>query len=161
MPQPNKRKNQIAVAQDAIAKRRKTSKILEERLKVPKEDSLPVEAMVVPDTISSLHGKKRTPEAEAATNTALPDVATSLPTPIATSIAEVATNTAVTALPDVATSLPLPLPSDDVDVDDDANANIDSMKDTQSNNHPRATDPSTSTQEIKLEVYCTPTPQSL
>jgi transposase-like protein len=132
MPQPNKRKaKQLASEQDGIGKRRKISKPREERLKkVPKEDSLPIDAIVVPDTISSLHGKKRTP--------------------IATAIAEAATNT---ALPDAAMSLP---PADvEVDVDDDANANesTDSMTDTQSNNHPRTTDPSTSTstQEIKLE----------
>jgi hypothetical protein len=117
-----KRKKQPAVVQDVMTKRRKTSEILEERLKVPTEDSSSFDAIVVPDTISSLQGKKRTPEAEAASNTALPDVATSL------------------------------RPAD-IDADDDANANTDSVKDTQSNKDPRATDQSLSanTQEIKLE----------
>jgi hypothetical protein len=96
MPRPNKRKEQLAAVQDDIGKRRKASKLSKERLNAPKEDSSPIEVIVVPDTISSLHGKKRTP--------------------IATAIAEAATNT---ALPDVVTSH---LPAD-VDVDDDANAN--------------------------------------
>jgi predicted chitinase len=151
MPRPpNKRKEHLAGVQDAIAKRQKTSKRLEERLEAPKEDSSPIDAIVVPDAISSLHTKKRTPEAEAGTNTALPDVATSLSPPIARSIAVVAINTAVTALPDVATSLP----STDVDADDDANAHANTVTDTQSNNHLGAADPSTSTsmQGVKLEA---------
>jgi stress response protein YsnF len=65
---------QLAAVQDDIGKRRKILKLLEERLKVAKEDSSPVDATVGPDTISSLHGKKSTPIstsiAEAATNTA-------------------------------------------------------------------------------------------
>jgi hypothetical protein len=136
MPQPNKRKKQLAAVQDGIVKRQKTSKLREETLNVPKEDSLPIDAMVVPDTITS----------EAATNTALPDVTTSLPTPIATAIAEAATST---PSPDVVTSLP---PAD-LDVVDDGDASTDSVTETQSNNHPRAIDPSTSTsaQGIKLE----------
>jgi hypothetical protein len=57
------------------------------------------------------------------------------------------------ALPDVVTSLPLPLPLPPADVDavNDANANTVSVSDTQSNNHPRATDPSTREQGIKRE----------
>jgi hypothetical protein len=103
---------QLAAIHDGIGKRRKTSKLLEERLNVPKEDSSPIEAI-----------------AEAATtNTAVPDVLTSLP------------------------------PAD-FDVNDDANANANSnthsVTDTQSNYHPRAADPSTSSstssQGIKLE----------
>jgi hypothetical protein len=83
MPRPNKRKKQLAAVsiQDGIGKRWKTSKTREERLKVPNEDSSPIDAIVVPDTISSLHGKKRTPIAtaiaEAAINTALPYIVTS------------------------------------------------------------------------------------
>jgi hypothetical protein len=112
MPQPNKRKKQLAAVhiavQDGIGKKRKASTLLEERLKEEsKEDSLPIDAIVGPDTISSLHRKKRTPItasiAEAANNTALPDVAMSLPTATAIAEAEVAINT---ALPDVVTSLP-------------------------------------------------------
>jgi hypothetical protein len=68
MPRPNKRKKQLAAVQDGIGKRRKASKLREEWLSVPKEDSSPIEAIVGPDTISSLHA-----------NTALPDVVTSLP----------------------------------------------------------------------------------
>jgi hypothetical protein len=148
MPRPlNKRKKQLASVEDAVAKRRKTSKLLEESLKVPKENSSPIDAIVVPDAITSLHGEESTPEAEAATNTALPDVVTSLPPHIATSIAVAATNT---ALPDVATSLA----STDVDADDDAHAHANTVTETQSNNHLRATDPNTSTsmQGIKLEA---------
>jgi hypothetical protein len=79
--------------------------LLEESLKVPKEESSPIDAIVVPDAISSLHGKKSTPEAEAAANTstALPDVATSLPTPINPAKAEAVTSI---ASPDVVSSLP-------------------------------------------------------
>jgi hypothetical protein len=65
MPRPNKRKKQLAVQRDAIAKKRKALTLLEERPKGTKEDSSPTEAVVVPDTISSLHGKKRTPIATA------------------------------------------------------------------------------------------------
>jgi hypothetical protein len=108
MPRPNKRKKQLTAVQDGTGKRRKTSKPREERLKEPKEDSSPIEAFVVPDTISSLHGKKRTPIAEADTNTALPGIVTSLPPAITPA---------------------------DVDVVDDANVNgnTDSVTDTQSN----------------------------
>jgi hypothetical protein len=138
MPRPNKRKKQFAAVQDDIGKRRWAWN----------EDSSPIEAIFGPDTISSLRGKKRTPIAasiaEAGINTALPDVATSLPTPFSAAVAEADTNA---ALPDVATSLP---PAD-FDLNDDANATNDSVTDTQSNNHPRATDLSTSAQEIKLE----------
>jgi hypothetical protein len=63
----NKRKKQLAAVQDGIGKRQRTSKLREETLNVPKEDSSPIDAIVVPDTITSLHGKKRTPTAEAAT----------------------------------------------------------------------------------------------
>jgi hypothetical protein len=159
MPQPNKRKKQLADGVpvqdiDAMSKRRKTSKLLEERLKVPKEDSSPIDAIVVPDAISSLHGNLLTPEAEAATNTntASPDVATSLPTPVNHAIAEAATSID-SASPDVVASFP----SADLDVVDDDNTNRDNFTDTQSNNHPRATNPSTSRstsmsgQGIKLE----------
>jgi hypothetical protein len=84
MPRPpNKRKEHLAGVEDAIAKRRKTSKLLEDRLNVPKDDSRSIDAIAAPDTISSSHGEESTPEAEAeadaATNTALPDVVTSLP----------------------------------------------------------------------------------
>jgi hypothetical protein len=160
MPQPNKRKKQKQVADgvpvqdiDAMSKRRKTSKLLEESLKVPKAESSPIDAIVVPDAIPSLHGKKRTPQAEAATNTntalVLPDVATSLPPPMNPAIAEAATNT---ASPDVVASASLPPDDSDV-VDDEDNAKNDSFTDTRSKNHPKATDPSTSTstQGSKLE----------
>jgi hypothetical protein len=75
----NKRKKQLATVQnDVVGKRRKTSKLLAESLEVPKEDSSPIDAIAVPNTIGSLHGKKRTPInisiAEAATSTASPDV---------------------------------------------------------------------------------------
>jgi hypothetical protein len=115
MPRSNKRKKQLAAVEDGTGKRRKTSKPREERLKVPNEDdSSPIEAIVGPDTISSLH-------AEAATNTALPDVATSLP------------------------------PADlDVVDDANANANTDCVTNIQSNNHPRAADPSTSKSSLNL-----------
>jgi hypothetical protein len=103
-------------------------------------------AIAAPETISSLHEEESIPDSEAATNTALPDVATSLSPLIATSIALAATNTAVTALPDVVTSLPPAA----VDAEDDAKVNTDAVN-SQSNYHPRASDPSTSTQEIKLE----------
>jgi hypothetical protein len=156
MPRPNKRKKQDAdgvPVQDVMSQRRKTSKLLEESLKVPKENSSPIDAIVVPDAITSLHErKKRAPEAEAeaATNTAfvLPDVATSLPNPMSSVIAEAATST---ASPDVVASASLP-PAD-LDVVDDDNAKNDNFTDTRSNNHPRATNPSTSTstQGIKLE----------
>jgi hypothetical protein len=84
MPLPNKRKKQLAAVQDDSGERRKESKRREERLKALKENSSPIEAIVVPDTISSsLYGKKRTPiatsRAEAAINTALPDGEMSLP----------------------------------------------------------------------------------
>jgi hypothetical protein len=137
MPRPNKRKKQLAVQRDAIAKRRKALPLLEERPKVTNEDSSLTEAVVVSDTISSLHGKKRTP--------------------IATAIAEAATNT---ALPDVATSLPSA--DSDIDVDDDAHENVDAVSGTHSNNHPRVTEPSTSAPEIKVEpvVKTEPSPAS-
>jgi hypothetical protein len=66
MPLPNKRKKQLALQRDAIAKKRKALPLSdialsEERPKVTKEDSSPINAVVGPDTISSLHGKKRTP----------------------------------------------------------------------------------------------------
>jgi hypothetical protein len=74
-----------------MSKRRKTSK----------QSPSPIDAIDVPDAISSLYGKKRTPkaEAEAATNTstALTDA---LPTPNVTSIAEAATS-AASVPPDV------------------------------------------------------------
>jgi hypothetical protein len=114
-----KRKEHLAGVQDTIAKRRKTSKLLKERLKVPKEDSSSIDAIVVPDATTSSHWEESIPEAEAGTNTASPDVVTSLP-PAA------------------------------VDAEDDAKVNTDAVN-SQSNYHPRASDPSTSTQEIKLE----------
>jgi hypothetical protein len=105
-----KRKKQLAGAvQDAIAKRRKTSELVEEMLDVPKDDSSSIEAITAPDTISSLHGKRKK---GAPTATAIADAA--------------ATNT---ALPDVATSLS---PAD-VDADDDAYDSTDAVMDTQSN----------------------------
>jgi hypothetical protein len=149
MPRPNKRKKQLAAVQDGTGKRQMASKLGEEKLKVPKEESSPIDAIVAPETITSLHGKKRTLIATAvakdAINTALPDVVTSFRNRIDTEIAGDATST---ALPDVVTSLP-PANLDVVD------ANTDSMTDTQSNNHPRAINPSaimrTSTLQIKLE----------
>jgi hypothetical protein len=48
MPRPNKRKKQLVIQRDVIAKRRKTTK--DERLKVPKEDLSPVDAIVAPET---------------------------------------------------------------------------------------------------------------
>jgi hypothetical protein len=79
MPRPNKRKKQVAVQPDAIAKRRKASPLVEDKLMVKKEDSSPINAVVGPDAISTLHGEERTPVAtavaEAATNTALPATA--------------------------------------------------------------------------------------
>jgi hypothetical protein len=157
-----KRKKQLAGLQDAIAKRRKTSELVEERLNVPNDDSSSIDAIAVPDATSSLRGEESTPEAEAeaGTNTALPDVATSLSPPITAAIADAATNTAVTALPDVVTSL---LPAA-VDAEDDADENTDAMMDTQSNYHPRASDPSTSMsgQRVKREpvikIETTPAP---
>jgi hypothetical protein len=128
MPQHNKRKKQLAGVEDAMSKRRKPSKLSEESLEVPREDSLPINGFIdLADAISSLHGKKRTPEAEAATNTALPDVATSLPISIAIVIAEAAT---IAAFSDVVTSFP----PTDLDVVDDDNANDRSVTDTQSKN---------------------------
>ena len=69
--QPNKRKaEQLAAVQDGIGKKRKASRPREERLKeVPTEDSSPIDAMVVPDTITSFP----------TIHTSLPDVAMSLP----------------------------------------------------------------------------------
>jgi hypothetical protein len=171
MPRPHKRKKQLAAVavQDGAEKRQRASKIQEEKLKAPKEESSPVDEVVAPETITSLHRKKQltpiaTSIAEAPINTVLPDVVTSLPTTIATALkSEDATSAALpdvvtsrpttiataikaedptnTALPDVVTSLP---PAG-VDVIDNGDANTDSVKDTQSNNHPRATDSSTST----------------
>jgi hypothetical protein len=126
MPRPpSKRKEYLAAGvQDAIAKRRKASELMGEKLNVPKDDSLSIDAIAVPDTISSLHGKIRTPTA-----TAIADAA--------------ATNT---ALPDVVKSLP--------PADLDADENTDAVMDTQSNYFPRASNPSTfmSRQGVKREA---------
>jgi hypothetical protein len=135
MPRPNKRKQQLAVQRDAIAKRRKASPLLEDRLiETKEEDSSPINAVVGPDTINSLHGNEE------------------CITPIATAVAEAeaATNT---ALPDVVTSLPLSVANVDAATDGDAHATAsnDSMTNTQPSNHPRATEVSTSAQEIKIE----------
>jgi hypothetical protein len=177
MPRPDKRKKQLVVTSPYNGmplRRGGRYRSSETNVNVPKEESSPVDAIVAPGTITSLHMKKRTPIAtslaESAINTALPDVVTSLPTHIATAIAEDDTNT---ALPDVVTALPAPiatakaedatdtalpdvvtsLPPTDLDVID---TNTDSVTDTQSNNHPRAIDPSTSTSMSALQINLEP-----
>jgi hypothetical protein len=67
MPRSNKRKKEAAAAVRWHWEEAEDIEV-SERLKVPNEYSSPIEAIAVPDTISSLH-----------TNTALPDVTTSLP----------------------------------------------------------------------------------
>jgi hypothetical protein len=130
MPQPNKRKKQLAsmcYVEEAA-----------EYIEVFEGKSGEFKRRFIAN-----RWKKRTPKAEAASNTALPDVATPLPTPIAAAEAPTITDS-----PTVVSSLP----PTDIDVVNDDNAN-NSVTDTQSNNHLRATDPSTSTstQGIKLE----------